>query len=409
MGSDSQLEERLKAFAARAKRIAPLCGNEEQTKVSLINPYLEILGYDVRDPVVCRLEYRADIGQGREKVDYAIMRNESPQILIEAKAATEDFSSPLDAPPQVQRYFMATNVEFAALTNGVVWQWYGGRQEGNLRTTPFLTHDVRAPEMAEMAWLQSVTEQHFDAKKAREHAEAASIASAIMGWIQDARHRPSNNLIKIIMKDRDLGYASAPRVERVRQSFIATFDAYVDRYVDRETDRLLAAAREQQREEPPPTGEPAPDIAPSDEENRDVDLGDGSAPLRYASTERAWRVKGGAWQREPTGRGVYVAVLRYLASIDGRGRHRFYSEAVNRTGTPMFSDTENDPKKWWRIEPGIDKFVKVHHSNKYMEQSIAQACQQCRPSTGAAIRFGDDIEVLLDLAPPSLRPSRRQQ
>ena len=139
------------------------------------------------------------------------------------------------------------------------------------------------------------------------------------------------------------------------------------------------------------------DIAPSDEENRDVDLGDGSAPLRYASTERAWRVKGGAWQREPTGRGVYVAVLRYLASIDGRGRHRFYSEAVNRTGTPMFSDTENDPKKWWRIEPGIDKFVKVHHSNKYMEQLIAQACQQCRPSTGAAIRFGDDIEVLLDL------------
>ena len=68
MGSDSQLEERLDAFAARAKRIAPLCDNEEQTKVSLINPYLEILGYDVRDPAVCRLEYRADISRGPKRL-----------------------------------------------------------------------------------------------------------------------------------------------------------------------------------------------------------------------------------------------------------------------------------------------------------------------------------------------------
>ena len=63
MTEDSRLEEKLEAFSARARRIAPACDNEEQTKVSLINPYLEILGYDVRDPMVCRLEYTADIGQ----------------------------------------------------------------------------------------------------------------------------------------------------------------------------------------------------------------------------------------------------------------------------------------------------------------------------------------------------------
>ena len=144
MTGDSRLEEKLDAFSVRAKRIAPACDNEEQTKVSLINPYLELLGYDVRDPMVCRLEFRADIGQGREKVDYAIMRDGRPSLLIEAKAATEDFSVAREAPSQLQRYFIAENVEFAALTNGVVWQWYRGSQEGKLRETPFLVHDVRS-------------------------------------------------------------------------------------------------------------------------------------------------------------------------------------------------------------------------------------------------------------------------
>ena len=313
MGSDSQLEERLDAFAARAKRIAPLCDNEEQTKVSLINPYLEILGYDVRDPAVCRLEFRADISRGAEKVDYAIMRDGRPLILIEAKVATSDISHPgAEALGQLKRYFMSEKVEFAALTNGVVWQWYRGSQEGMMKETPFLVHDVRSPETAEIPWLQSVAGPHFDAKTARDHAEAASTASAIMGWIKSARHRPSDDLVRVIIREKRLGQANATRLERVRQSFVATFDAYMDR----ETDRLLSAAREQQREEPPAASEQPPVDPPSTIEDRVVDLSDGRPPLRRSTKERAWRVKGGAWQREPTGRGVMVAVLRHLASID---------------------------------------------------------------------------------------------
>lgn len=393
MASDTQLEERLKAFAARAKRVAPLCDNEEQTKVSLINPYLEILGYDVRDPAVCRLEYRADIGRGNEKVDYAIMRDSSPQILIEAKAATADFSNAVGAPPQLQRYFIAENVEFAALTNGVVWQWYRGSQEGKLRETPFLVHDVRSPEMAEMPWLRSVAGPYFDAKTARDHAEAASIASAIISWIEEARHRPSDELVRTIMKEKKLGHAFAPRVERVRQSFIATFDVYVDR----ETDRLLAAARDQQREEPRPPSDMLESAPEREREPRIVRLDDGGPPLNSHTRARAWRLKGGAWTRMSTGRDLMVAVMRYLASIDGRGRQRFYDEAVTVSGVPMFSDTEGPPKQWRRVEPSIAKFVLVNRSNKDMEQLIAQACKQCRPSSGMPVRFGEDIEVLLDI------------
>ena len=45
----------LKAARSRASKLPsliPHCTNEEQTKITLINPYLEYLGRDVRDPNV---------------------------------------------------------------------------------------------------------------------------------------------------------------------------------------------------------------------------------------------------------------------------------------------------------------------------------------------------------------------
>ena len=394
MTGDSRLEENLEAFSARARRIAPACDNEEQTKVSLINPYLEILGYDVRDPLVCRLEYRADFGQGREKVDYAIMRDGRPSILIEAKPATVDFSSPVQVPAQLQRYFMAENAGFAVLTNGVVWQWYRAGPDGKLLETPFVVHDVRSPGSAELRWLQSVSEPQFDPENARAQAEDASIASAVLSWIEETRTRPSDDLLRLIMKTKKLGYASATRVDRMRRSFVATFEAYMDR----ETDRLLDAARDQQREEPratrdetqPTTGAGEAEPAPL------VDLGDGGIPIGRDSHERAWRVKDGPWQRERSGRDLMLSVVRHLASIDVRGRQRFYGESVDRWGEPLFSEREG--KNWRRVEPEFDKAVKVHRSHRGIERFLAQACAQCQTSTGAPIRLGEDIELVLDLS-----------
>ena len=393
MANDSALDERLESFATRAKRVEPACDNEEQTKVSLINPYLEILGYDVRDPAVCRLEYEADIGAGRERVDYAIMRDGRPLMLIEAKAATE--SLPPEAPPQLQRYFVSKNVEFAALTNGVVWQWYQGKPDGKLREAPFLVHDVRSPEMAERPWLRSVSEPDFNTETARTQAEAASTSSAILSWIDETRRRPSNEFLRLVIREKKLGQANAPRVERVRKSFIATFELYVDRV----TDRLLAAARERQHEEPSPARD-IPQTSPEGSaEPRVHDLGDGGPPLIPEARPRAWRVKGGTWQREPGGRTVFVAVLRHLASIDSRGRDRFYDEVRTARGARMFSDRppEGKAKQWRRIEPDVEKFVKVHHSNEALESLLAQACRECRRTSGAPVRLGDEIEVLLVL------------
>ena len=167
---DARFDERLRAFSALAKRIAPACDNETQTKISLINPYLECLGYDVRDPHVCRLEYVADIGKAGEKVDYAIMRAGQPSILIEAKAARAELSNET-VPAQLQRYFMAVNADFAAFTNGLIWQWYrASGNEAKLDEEPFLVHDVRSPNRRELRCLDRSSTETEPARKRRKRA-----------------------------------------------------------------------------------------------------------------------------------------------------------------------------------------------------------------------------------------------
>ena len=63
---------------------------EEATKMSLIVPMFQILGYDVFNPLEFCPEYTADIGIKKgEKVDYAILDNGEPNILIECKSCSE--------------------------------------------------------------------------------------------------------------------------------------------------------------------------------------------------------------------------------------------------------------------------------------------------------------------------------
>ena len=258
----------------------------------------------MRDPAVCRFEFLADIGKAWEKVDYAIMRDGRPSILMEAKSASVNLSNET-TPSQPQHYFMFEKGDFAAFTNGVIWQWCMGGNDGTLLETPVLVHDVRSPgaSAAELGWLRSISEPYFDSKNPREQAENASISSSIPNWIEDTRQQPDDDLLKLIVRNRKLGFAYPKLVDKVRQSFAATFEAYINR----QTHRLLALARDQQREDPRPTSEETGIASTEDEGPAVVDLGDGGVLSRRESHERAWRVKGGPWQRQRSGRDLMLS------------------------------------------------------------------------------------------------------
>ena len=169
-----------------------------------------------------------------------IMRGDQPSILIEAKAATVNLSAHTLL-SQLQRYFMAAKADFAAFTNGVVWQWYRSSNGYELDPAPFLAHDTRSPSKSERHWLRSVSGPTFDPASVRDQAEDAHTSSVIMDWISEARHRPGDELFRVIIRDRQLGHATARRIEQVRRSFMATFQTFMDN----EIGNLLDAAREE--------------------------------------------------------------------------------------------------------------------------------------------------------------------
>ena len=128
-------------FNAIAQRIPILkdrLATEEATKQSLVLPFLQALGYNVFDPMEVEPEYTADIGakQG-EKVDYAIMSDGEPVILIECKKVSDAL---LDRTvSQLLRYFGTTSAHIGILTNGIVYKFFSDLESPNVMdTTPFL-------------------------------------------------------------------------------------------------------------------------------------------------------------------------------------------------------------------------------------------------------------------------------
>ena len=102
-GYAMDLIDELRQFAAKVSKIKDAIATEEATKTSLVMPFFQLLGYDVFNPLEFIPEYTADVGTKKgEKVDYAIIIEEKPVILIEAKRCGE----PLDNhASQLFRYF----------------------------------------------------------------------------------------------------------------------------------------------------------------------------------------------------------------------------------------------------------------------------------------------------------------
>ena len=118
------LIDHLQTLAARAKQAGPSLTNEEATKMALIAPFIQALGYDIFNPVEVKPEFSADlpgIKQG-ERVDYAILEDGHPKILVEAKPYTTDLKTAEMG--QLSRYFQATNARIGILTNGQSFLFY---------------------------------------------------------------------------------------------------------------------------------------------------------------------------------------------------------------------------------------------------------------------------------------------
>ncbi len=93
---------------------------EYPTRTIFIDPLLEALGWDVRDPDEVQLEYPTVDGKS---VDYAPKINRKPVLFIEAKSLKDPLND-VKAITQVVGYAANAGVEWCILTNGVTYKVY---------------------------------------------------------------------------------------------------------------------------------------------------------------------------------------------------------------------------------------------------------------------------------------------
>lgn len=132
----------LEVLVAKARDAKNLIVTEEGCKTSLVLPLLTLLGYDVFNPKHIKAEMVADIGIKRgEKVDYAIMSSGKPKLIIECKKLGDNLGNP--GVSQLFRYFTATQVHLAVLTNGVIYKFFSDLEAPNrMDVTPFFEFDL---------------------------------------------------------------------------------------------------------------------------------------------------------------------------------------------------------------------------------------------------------------------------
>lgn len=193
-----EFNEMIRQFSKRVETLKNTISTEEATKMSLIVPLFQMLGYDVFNPLEFCPEYTADVGIKKgEKVDYAILDNGNPIILIECKSCTDSLKKHSS---QLFRYFGTTTAKFGILTNGLVYQFYTDLESPNkMDLVPFLTVDLENIKESQINQLKKFCKENFNQDEIFSTAEELKYTQLIKGILLDEFDNPSDNFVRHIM------------------------------------------------------------------------------------------------------------------------------------------------------------------------------------------------------------------
>ncbi|WP_312072045.1 type I restriction endonuclease [Anaerotignum propionicum] len=171
---------------------------EEATKMAFIVPFFQALGYDVYNPTEFIPEFIADVGNKKgEKVDYAIMRDGIPVILIEAKGWSDTLTNHDD---QLYRYFTSTKAKFAILTNGIVYKFFTDLESPNIMDgKPFLDINLLDLKDNQIFELKKFVKENFDLDAVFSSASELKYSNNIKLFLAEQMTSPTEEFVKFIL------------------------------------------------------------------------------------------------------------------------------------------------------------------------------------------------------------------
>lgn len=207
------IKDRIQALADRAETLVEKIKTEEATKQSLILPFFQMLGYDVFNPLEFCPEFDADYGVKKgEKVDYAILINGTPTILVEAKECNDNLDK---HGSQLFRYYTTSSAKFGVLTNGIKYRFFTDLDEPNkMDEKPFFEINLFDLKDSSIKYLEGFSKDELDVDAIVDSASDLKYTSLIKDFLKNQIEKPSEEFTNYILGEIYDGRRTSSLVEK---------------------------------------------------------------------------------------------------------------------------------------------------------------------------------------------------
>lgn len=227
-------------LTSRVRQIQGQQLNEAMTKNSLVLPFIQALGYDVFDPNEVVAEFTADVGTKKgEKVDFAILRDGLPAIMIECKP----LGVPLDGGKcnQLHRYFPThTTTRIGILTDGVTYLFFSDLEQQNIMDSrPFMKVDFGNFNERLLPEIQKLSKDMWDLEAALSSASSLKYVSEAKKLFAQESSSPSEDFIKYFASRIYDGHVTA----KVREQFASIVKRAIQEHINDLINARLESAK----------------------------------------------------------------------------------------------------------------------------------------------------------------------
>jgi hypothetical protein len=190
-----EFKEQIKQLGEKVSKLRDQIKTEEATKSAFIMPFIQILGYDLFNPMEVVPEFITDYGaKNIEKVDYAILKDNQPIMIIECKHHVETLDKHYT---QTHKYFHLTKSRFAVLTNGINYNFYTDLDLPNkMDEKPFLSFDITNIKDQQLKEISKFHKSGFDINSILTTASELKYSNSIRAVLNLELSTPTPEFVK---------------------------------------------------------------------------------------------------------------------------------------------------------------------------------------------------------------------
>ena len=385
---NDSLSKQMLSFAKNSKELVSLCKKrEQQTKNSLVEPYLKMLNYDPSNPLQVRAEYQTSTVRNADRVDYALMEGDRPIAFVEAKSLSHrDLLNKSGMNKQLRSYMLdSASAKFGALTDGQWWHWYY-RDLSQYEPVLFLVADTFAEsqDRSVVEW-NSLLKTREPVNKLLTVARSISMASRLSKWLEQSRSNPTDSLARFLLKEIGEKGANKDLLDLCKRSWLLA------------ANNAMGDSQPNAPEEPNsgPSLSKSAVMTPKKSPTKPVYSGDRSCVLQFSNGKR---------EKFPDATLLMIGIIRYCVEQHTGGQQDYYQRVrrpvPTRKSWPVViteEEYQSDPKNWtnysYKSENGYHIFRNL--SNQSKVRLIELLLSECSLASGDSPRIGRDIFVHL--------------